>query len=81
MLKESEVREYLIKKLTDILSIPTVNPPGKDYDVCASYLASELRSLGLDVRVVRIPEEYLDKHYRFSLDAHSNCFMCFYGCV
>ncbi len=66
MIEESEVREYLIKKLTDILSIPTVNPPGRDYSVCANYIARELRSLGLDTSVIRIPDEYLDKHYPYA---------------
>ncbi len=66
MIEESEVREYLIRKLTDILSIPTVNPPGRDYSVCANYIAKELRSLGLDTSFIRIPDEYLDKHYPYA---------------
>jgi len=36
------IRDYVIKVLTDLISIPTINPPGKDYETCANYLSDEL---------------------------------------
>jgi succinyl-diaminopimelate desuccinylase len=36
-------------------SIPTVNPPGQDYERCCEFLAAKLGALGLRTRIVRPP--------------------------
>ncbi|OYT49972.1 MAG: hypothetical protein B6U73_04740 [Desulfurococcales archaeon ex4484_204] len=57
------MREYVLRVLKELISIPTVNPPGSNYDVMARYLARELSNLGLNVEVVEVPEEFLDANY------------------
>jgi succinyl-diaminopimelate desuccinylase len=60
------IRDYVIKVLTDLISIPTINPPGKDYETCANYLSDELKSMGFKVQNIKIPETYLDEHYPYA---------------
>jgi len=59
------ILEYVVEKLRDLISIPTVNPPGRDYERCAKYLSNELEELGFDVNLIEIPEEYLDVYYPY----------------
>jgi len=49
----------------DLIRFPTVNPPGEKYGECVDYLADKLAETGMEVRVVEIPEGYLDKHYPY----------------
>lgn len=54
------------KKLTvltkELVSIPTVNPPGKNYRVFVKILENKLKNLGLSTRKVIIPKALLKKH-------------------
>ncbi len=58
--------DYTIELLRKLVAIPTVNPPGKNYREMALFLKDELENIGLDVELIEIPEEYLDKHYPYA---------------
>ena len=66
------IREYVVKLLKDIVSIPTVNPPGEHYEECARLLEKELRSLGFETQLIRIPEDYLDRYYPYAPAHHGH---------
>ncbi len=58
--------EYSLRILKELIAIPTVNPPGEHYEDAAGFLADELKSIGMSVRLIRIPEDWLDKHYPYA---------------
>ncbi|MET1127726.1 MAG: succinyl-diaminopimelate desuccinylase, partial [Thermoproteota archaeon] len=57
---------YAVELLGKLISIPTVNPPGSNYENCARLLGGELDRLGFEVQLVEIPESYLDEHYPYA---------------
>jgi succinyl-diaminopimelate desuccinylase len=61
-----EYTGYAVEILSEIIRIPTVNPPGLEYKSCADVLSKRLAEIGFEVEVVEIPEEYLDKYYPYS---------------
>lgn len=48
-------RRQLLGLAAEIIRIPTVNPPGRDYLACVATLDRLTRAAGLATRVVRIP--------------------------
>lgn len=44
--------EALVRFASELVQIPTVNPPGAEYERCAERIASELRDLGATVQFV-----------------------------
>lgn len=53
ILAEVERRaDALVRFASDLVKIPTVNPPGVEYERCAERIASELRALGATVEFV-----------------------------
>jgi succinyl-diaminopimelate desuccinylase len=61
-----EVIEYTIDVLKDLISIPTVNPPGENYKKISDYLEKKLSELGMKTEIIEIPEDYLDRYYPYS---------------
>jgi len=61
-----EYVDLAIRILSDLIRIPTVNPPGSDYARCAELLSKRLSEIGFSVDVIEIPEDYLDRHYPYS---------------
>lgn len=55
--------EWAIKILKDIISIPTVNPPGEHYGEFKDYVVEVLRDIGMDVHVYEVPRDYVSRHY------------------
>ena len=55
--------KWAIKILKDIISIPTVNPPGEHYEEFKDYIVGVLRDIGVDTHVHKVPKEYVSKHY------------------
>jgi succinyl-diaminopimelate desuccinylase len=49
----------LIALLRRLVRLPTINPPGDDYDVVTRLLAAELKAAGLVVRRPRVPDALL----------------------
>ena len=52
---------YVVRLLQQLIRIPTVNPPGEHYAEMAGVLRDELEAIGLDVQVVRVPDEMVEK--------------------
>ncbi len=49
----------LLARLQQLVGIPTVNPPGENYDAITHYLTHELTALGLKARRYPIPAKLL----------------------
>lgn len=50
---------WAINVLKDIISIPTINPPGFNYDKFAEYALKVMKELGLDVEVIEVPGDFV----------------------
>jgi succinyl-diaminopimelate desuccinylase len=48
-------RDDLIRLASDLIRVPTENPPGEHYLACVALLARRCRAAGLATRVVRVP--------------------------
>ncbi|MFP4083149.1 MAG: M20/M25/M40 family metallo-hydrolase [Candidatus Aminicenantes bacterium] len=59
-----EYRAQILETLSELIAIPTVNPPGKFYRKCVHYLSEKLRSWGVRHRVAEVPH---GKFPRFSV--------------
>ncbi|MCI4437265.1 MAG: M20 family metallopeptidase [Ignisphaera sp.] len=55
--------DWGVKVLKDMISIPTVNPPGERYEDFARYSKEVLEHLGFRVEVVRVPDDYVKRFY------------------
>ncbi len=55
--------EWGIKILRDMISIPTVNPPGEKYGEFARFSREVLEPLGFRVNVVEVPRNYVERHH------------------
>ncbi len=80
---ENELRDWiaaneavLVAYLADLIRIPTVNPPGSCYRDLIEWCAGVLDTLGLDVRIVQVPDDALlrlapqaEGHSRYNLIA------------
>ena len=72
LLKEIEDRKSDITQLTsDLIKIPTVNPPGKNYRAICEYLSKRLKKSGFQVKLLRAEGALADsdKFPRFNLIA------------
>jgi succinyl-diaminopimelate desuccinylase len=54
MPKGGGVEDYALSLLSDLIAIPSVNPPGEKYDEVCSRLRSALEELGFKTRVVEV---------------------------
>jgi succinyl-diaminopimelate desuccinylase len=52
----------LIETLRELVAVPTVNPPGRDYGKISSLLTGKLSAAGLGARRFAIPSALLKKH-------------------
>jgi len=70
---KKRVEDYspqIIDILSELVAIPTVNPPGKAYQECAEYLCGRLKAWGFEHRLVAVPD---DTYPRYSIiGAHGN---------
>ncbi|MEM4482008.1 MAG: M20 family metallopeptidase [Desulfurococcaceae archaeon] len=48
--------------LKDMVSIPTVNPPGENYREFSALASEVLKSIGFNVDLIEVPREYVAKH-------------------
>ena len=72
-------QKALVEFLQDLVSIPTVNPPGRSYKECVTFLKSSLDSLGFETQVFKVPDDKIkhvlptkDKYSRYNLFAKWN---------
>lgn len=54
-------KNYAVQLLKKLIEVPTVNPPGEDYEKMVNLLQKECRNLGLKVRTYLTPQPFLDK--------------------
>ncbi len=55
-----EMRSYILWLTEELVRIKTVNPPGENYEKCASFLKNVLEDLGLEVKKTIVPKKDLD---------------------
>ncbi|MGC9116534.1 MAG: M20 family metallopeptidase [Conexivisphaera sp.] len=55
-------RGRLLEILGQLVSVPTVNPPGQSYGEMAEVLQSIMEEAGYDVKVIEVPRDYLERH-------------------
>ncbi|MCD6488204.1 MAG: M20 family metallopeptidase [Desulfurococcales archaeon] len=56
------LKEYYVKVLADMVSIPTVVPPGDHYKEFIDYARGVLKEIGLDTSVVEVSRNCLEKY-------------------
>jgi acetylornithine deacetylase/succinyl-diaminopimelate desuccinylase family protein len=54
----------ITKMVSELVAIPTVNPPGRSYWECVDYLSGLLQSWGIEHEMLSIPH---DSHHRYSI--------------
>jgi succinyl-diaminopimelate desuccinylase len=54
----------ITRTLSELIAIPTVNPPGRSYWECVDYLSGLLQSWGVEHRIFPVPHE---SHPRYSI--------------
>ncbi|MEM3983634.1 MAG: M20/M25/M40 family metallo-hydrolase [Sulfolobales archaeon] len=59
------VREA-VALLKDMVSIPTVNPPGEHYLEFADLAKKVLENIGFNVSLIEVPEDFLDRYYPYA---------------
>lgn len=57
-----EKEKYAVDLVSRLIEIPTVNPPGKNYEEMVSFLDKQCRKLKLSVRKYITPKNALDKY-------------------
>jgi succinyl-diaminopimelate desuccinylase len=55
--------DFAVAILRRLISIPTVAPPGLNYDEISEYLYQQLLSLGFRVETVRVPDSFVAQVY------------------
>ncbi|MET1127761.1 MAG: M20 family metallopeptidase [Thermoproteota archaeon] len=53
---------WAVDVLKRLVSVPTVNPPGRDYKRFAEVSSEVLKQLGMEVEVVEVPQDIVSKH-------------------
>ncbi len=57
----SSTLSELVDLLCDLISIPTVNPPGENYREFCEHVRDVLSSWGIESELVKVPEEYVER--------------------
>ncbi|AWT59632.1 MAG: Succinyl-diaminopimelate desuccinylase [Candidatus Moanabacter tarae] len=72
-------QKVLVEHLKQLVSIPTVNPPGRSYKECVTFLKTSLESIGFETQVFKVPDDKIrnilptkDKYSRYNLFAKWN---------
>jgi succinyl-diaminopimelate desuccinylase len=64
---EREVNKYrqqIVDMISELVAIPTVNPPGQSYKECVDYLSNKLKEWEIEHRLITVPD---GKYPRFSI--------------
>ncbi|WP_137288954.1 ArgE/DapE family deacylase [Natronorubrum halophilum] len=56
-------RDEIVEFLSEFVSIPTENPPGRAYRDGSEFLQRELNDRGYDVEDVSVPRDVVERHY------------------
>lgn len=57
---------FIIEVLKEMISIPTVNPPGRDYGEFVKAAAEWLEAAGMEVRSHRVPDDVVGRYYEWA---------------
>ncbi len=71
----SSYHDEILEFTRALVSIPTVNPPGRSYRACAEAIASKLQEIGLETTILQVPDatsQGSNAHPRY-------CVLSFYG--
>src|SRR5437879_827012 len=62
-------RDELVQLTADLVRIPTVNPPGEQYDACAHFLGDDLQRRGLEIEYIAADgrPEHTTRHPRVNV--------------
>ncbi|MBN2326678.1 MAG: M20 family metallopeptidase [Candidatus Omnitrophica bacterium] len=55
-------RDEMVQLTQRLCAIPTENPPGRQFREQADFLAQQMDDMGVPVRVLPVPEEYVQKY-------------------
>jgi succinyl-diaminopimelate desuccinylase len=55
-------RDYIVRLTRKLVDIPTVNPPGKNYEKIVDVLEEELKRIGLSTKRINTPKSILKEH-------------------
>jgi succinyl-diaminopimelate desuccinylase len=59
-----KLRDWMVSALSRMVEVPTVNPPGRDYDRFVSVVEDLLAGLGgVEVKVHEVPRSVVEKYY------------------
>ncbi len=56
-----ELSEEMVGFLADMIRIPTINPPGENYEEFVEFFDRRLSNLGYDTEILRVPTDRLDE--------------------
>jgi succinyl-diaminopimelate desuccinylase len=63
MARIDAMRDVLVRDLTGLVSIPTVNPPGENYERFCRFAGDLARACNCDVDLVYVPESEAEQRY------------------
>jgi succinyl-diaminopimelate desuccinylase len=53
------LRDEIIDFAKELIKVPTVNPPGENYENCAKLIEKKLNEIGLSTNIIEVPKEKL----------------------
>lgn len=56
-----EYSNEIVQLLQEFIRIPTINPPGEEYESFVDFMGGTLKTFGYDVEVIRVPEARLQE--------------------
>ncbi len=56
-------RDYVLNLLCKLIEIPTVVPPGQNYEDMCNFLKDVLKDMGLRVNIIKVPKEVVEKYF------------------
>lgn len=65
MARIDAMRDVLVRDLTELVSIPTVNPPGENYERFCRFAGDLARACNCDVDLVYVPESEAERRYHW----------------
>jgi len=74
MSREIDIRidkemKWTLDVLINMINIPTVNPPGKNFYDFAEYTSKVMESIGMSVKVIEVPKDIVEKICRECADS------------
>jgi len=55
-------RKYAIELISKLIAIPTINPPGSNYERMVKFLEIQCLALGLKTKKIETPQKILEQH-------------------